>query len=252
MPITTAVNGNTILNRAAAEVGIQPVDDPFGSPDPFFQQMRILLQTVCEDLSLAYPWEQHSREHRIQTVAADTGDYPLPEDFLHMIDQTGWERAQNVPMFGPLSPQDWQYLFGRDLVSQTIYASFRIKEGIFAIFPQPPPAGLDIHFEYITKNFVRNPGIPEGEPGEFTDIIGSGENIPLFDRTLLTRFLKVRFLDAKGFDSTAATREANNIFNMLTGKDKGAEVLSAGRNSRGFPYLDTYNNTPDSGYGAPT
>jgi len=36
-----------------------------------------------------------------------------------------------------------------------------------------------------------------------------------------------------------------------TGQNMGAEVLSAGRNRRGFPYLDTYNNTPDTNFGSP-
>jgi len=39
------------------------------------------------------------------------------------------------------------------------------------------------------------------------------------------------------------------VFNSVTGKDKGAEIISAGRNSRSFPYLDSRYNTPDKGYG---
>lgn len=248
MTITTAITANNILNRAAVEIGLEPLDDPFGSTDPFFVQLKFLLQSLLEDMALAYPWEQHRREHQIQTVAADTGDYPLPDDFHYMIDQTGWERTGNVPLFGPLSPQDWAYLLGRDLVSQTIYASFRLMEGNFSIFPQPPPSGLDINFEYQSQFFVRD-GV---DPQIFKPAVIIGIDVPLFDRTLLTRGLKARYLESKGFDSTAASFQFDKIFNMLTGKDKGAEVLSAGRNSRGFPYLDTYNNAPDTGYGSPT
>ena len=163
-----------------------------------------------------------------------------------MLNQTGWERSENVPLTGPLSGQAWQYLLGRDLVSTTIYASFRIKQGEFSIFPQPPPNGLDIHFEYQSRNWVS-----DSTTGFATnkDRVTVGADIPMFDRTLLSRYLKVKFLEAKGFDSSKAQADLNQIFQLTNSQDKGAGVLSAGGGYRGFPYLDGYHNTPDTGYG---
>jgi hypothetical protein len=154
MPITTLISANDILNRVAAEIGIAPVIDPYSSQDPTFIQMQYLLNTAGEELALAYPWELLQRQHEIVTLPGDTGDYPLPDDFFYMTNQTGWERSNNVPLFGPLSAQDWQYLLGADLVTSTIYASFRITEGLFKLFPQPPPADLNIFFLYSSKNLV--------------------------------------------------------------------------------------------------
>jgi hypothetical protein len=245
VPITTLADANTILNRVAAEVGLTPVSDPFGSDDDNFVQMRNLLQGAGEDLLVAHPWELLTKEHQISTLETDSGDYDLPYDFYYMINQTGWERANNVPLFGPLSPQDWTYLLGRDLVSHTIYASFRLKEGKFSIFPQPPPDGLDINFEYINKNWVQS-GV---QANTYTDTLANGSDIPQFDKTLLIRYLKVKFLDAKGFDITKAQEDFNQAFNFLTGFDKGAEILNAGNTSRGFPYLNARYNVPDTGYG---
>ena len=125
MTATLLATANDTLNRVAAEVGLTPIPDPWGSPKQEFEQMRYLLNIAGEELSQLYQWEFLMREHQIITSSSDTGNYDLPADFLYMINQTGWERAENVPLFGPLSPQDWQYLLGRDLVSYTIYASFR-------------------------------------------------------------------------------------------------------------------------------
>jgi hypothetical protein len=61
----------------------------------------------------------------------------------------------------------------------------------------------------------------------------------------------VKMLEAKGFDASAARLEFENMFDSRTGKDEGASILSAGRNSRGFPYLSPYGNTGDTGYGVP-
>ena len=76
-----------------------------------------------------------------------------------------------------------------------------------------------------------------------------GADTPLFDRTLLSRMLKVKFLEAKGLDTAKAQADLNQIFGALTSHDKGAEILRAGRTSRGFPYLDGFNSVPDTGYG---
>jgi len=119
MTATLRSTANDIMNRVAAEVGLEPVEDPWGSSQPEFRQMGYLLNIAGEELCQLYQWEFLMREHQVTTQSADTGDYPLPDDFLYMINQTGWERAENVPLFGPLSPQDWQYLLGRDLVSHT-------------------------------------------------------------------------------------------------------------------------------------
>ncbi len=194
-----AESANEILNRVAVEVGLAPSANAWADQSQHYQQMRYLLQTAGEELLLAYPWNWGVREHQIITKAGDSGDYVLPEDFLHMIDQTGWDRTSNVPLLGPLSPQEWTYLRGRNLVSGTIYASFRLKEGQFSLFPQPPPLGVNIHFEYQSTLWVSD---GTGSP-KFYDKVTAGSDRILFDRTLITRFLKFKWLEAKGFDTTA-------------------------------------------------
>ncbi len=245
MSVQTLTTANNILNRVAAEVGIEPVGDPYASSDPAFVQMRYLLNTAGEELAQAYPWELIVKEHSFTTGPADSGDYDLPTDFNYMINQTGWERAENVPLFGPLSAQDWQYLLGRDLVTSTIYASFRINEGKFRLFPQPPPENLDIHYEYVSKNWVSDGIVPP----TYKDEVTVGSDVPLYDKTLISRYLKVKFLESKGFDSTKAQDDFNQTFFFLTGLEKGAEILYAGTR-RGFPYLNIWRNLPDSGFGA--
>lgn len=247
MPITTVTTANDIINKVAAEVGIAPVNEPYSSADPSFVQMQYLLNTAGEELLMAYPWELLTKEHSIQTLDTDSGDYPLPDDFFSMINQTGWERSENVPLGGPLSPQDWAYLLGRDLVSYTIYASFRLSEGLFRIFPQPPPNALDIHYEYISKNWVRDASNPQ----LFKDNIQTGADVILYDKTLISRYLKVKFLESKGFDSVKAQDDFNQTFTLLTGRDKGAVVINVGGYGRSYPYLDSYRNTPDTNYGGP-
>ncbi len=244
MTLATIISANEILNRVAAEVGIEPVSDSFSSTDPAFLKMRYLLNTAGEELMQAHPWEFLTQSHQITTVSADSGTYPLPADFGYMINQTGWERSENVPLGGPLSPQEWTYLRGRNLASNTLYASFRIADGQFNIFPAPPPNGLDLNFEYISTNWVSDGQVsPTYQPD-----VQVGTDKPLFDKTLITRYLKVKWLEAGGFDTSKAQADFNQAFNFVTGHDAAAPVLNAGRGRGGLPYL-SHCNVPDTGIG---
>jgi hypothetical protein len=243
----TLIIASEILNRVAAEVGIAPIEAPLASQDPFFIQLRYLLNTAGEELMQAYPWELLTRSHAISTLEGDSGEYDMPDDFGYILNQTEWDNTNNVPMGGPLSPQEWTYLKGRDLASNTLYASFRIAQGKFNVFPSPPTVGLDLSFEYLSKNWVLD-GTSTPEAPIYKDSITLESDKPLFDKTLITRAVKVKYLESGGFDTTKAQGDYNQIFSFLTGNDKGAPMLNAGRNSRGYPYLSIY-NMPDTGYG---
>jgi hypothetical protein len=236
---------NDIINRVAGETGLIPVPDPFSSTDDTFLQLRTLLNSAGQQLVELYEWQELVREYQITTSSADTGKYALPADFDRMINQTHWDRTNDVAVAGPLSAQDWTYLLGRDLVSQTIYASFRQVEGEFWLFPQPPPDGLDINFEYMSRNWVGD----ALDPGARNDTVQDGADTILIQPILIIKALKVMFMNAKGFDSSSANLEFNAMLDSRLGKDKGARILNASNIARSFPYLDTYRNTGDTNYG---
>lgn len=235
---------NTIINRAVLEIGLSPDTDPIASSDGLFVQCRGLLDSAGQELVKLHAWQNLRRAFQITTSSSDSGTYPLPDDFGYMIDQTGWEHSARVAIGGPLSAQDWTYLTGRDLISQSIYASFRLFENEFNLYPQPPPDGLDINFEYISLNWLT-----DSDGTNPHDEILQGADIVQFDPILMMKFLKVKLLEAKGFPADAARNEFENMFNGITGQDEGAPILNAANNSRGFPYLHPYYNTSDTGYG---
>jgi hypothetical protein len=189
------------------------------------------------------------REHKFTTDNRDPQEYALPDDFLYMIDQTGWMRGQNVPLAGPLSSQDWQYLLGRDLVSSTIYASFRLNAGVLKLFPQSnAPQNEEIAYEYMSENWVQ----PNGQPSQdlFQSQVLNGSDIVLIPDPIPSLYLKARFLSAKGFDTTAADAEFSDAFLALSGMNKSAAKINMGRNYLGYPYLDAWRNLPDTRYGS--
>ena len=223
MAVERYITNNDIINRVAVEVGLTPVADVFSTEDPAFRQLIYLLTTCVQELMMLYPWQMLVREYQHTTGPAESGDLDLPADFSYMIPQTGWERSENVPLIGPLSAQDWTYLLGRDLVGSTIYASFRFDQGKFRIFPNDPvPEGLSINFEYISRNVI---AIAATSPQEYTDEAKQAADVPAFPPHLITRMLKMKFLEAKGFDSQKSTDDYNLALNSFMGKDNSAPIL---------------------------
>lgn len=238
-----------IVNAVAAEVGLTPVSDPYASTDPAFIQMRNILGTAGKEMLTLHQWNKFVKEHSITTaVPPDTGNYDLPEDFAWMIDQTGWtptNAGAGLPLGGPLSEQDWTYLVNTNLASSTIYVSFKLSQGQFQVLPQPPPDGTEINFEYISRWWVAEPTTTTGTK----EAPESSDDVVLYEPILIIKFLKLRFLEAKGFDTTAATAQFLTMFQAWTGKDTSAPILNMAR-MRFFPYLG-YRNIPETNYGLP-
>lgn len=239
----------TIINAAAAESGLTPVTGVFASVDPAFIQLRNILGTAGKELLALHQWNKFVKTHTITTVVPpDTGNYDLPADFAYMIDQTGWSPTQGgagLPLGGPLSEQDWTYLVNTNLAASTIYVSFKMAQGQFQVLPQPPPTGVILNFEYISRWWVAVAASTTGTKEAPT----ASDDVILFEPILIIKFLKLRFLEAKGFDTTAAVSQFLTMFQAWTGKNVSAPVLNMAR-SRFFPYLG-YRNIPETNYGIP-
>jgi hypothetical protein len=240
-----------IINLAASECGLTAVADPFTSADPAFVQLVNILNTCGRELVGMFEWQKLNKSATYTTPAVPVQDIDniltLPADYGYMIEQTGWTPTQGglgLPLGGPLNSQDWSYLVNTNLASSTIYVSFRIAEGEMQLLPNPPPADTIINFMYIMRNWVlrASDSVEVSEAGAFADIV-------YYDIMLAVKFLKLRFLEAKGFDTNAAVQQFSNVYQQWTGRDVPNMILNMAR-YRIFPYLDI-RNVPQTGYGLP-
>lgn len=240
----TSATAGDIINRVAIEVGLSKLADPYTSQDNNFVQLQELLNIAGEELLWMYDWSAMSQVAVINTNDDDSGVYPFPDNYQRLTNQTAWELNNRVPV-RVLSPQQWAMLEGRQFAKDTIYAKFRIQEGQFTIFPQPAPPNLLINYEYFSVNWVTDgddSNIYKAECTQATDI-------PFFPRLLISRYLKLKWLQAKGLEATGAQDDFNQIFDNITGGDKGAPVLSAGGGGFGTPLLNMHDNVGDTNYG---
>lgn len=146
---TTAV----VISNAAVELGLVPADiaDPFASTDPNVLQLVRLLNGVGRKLVRAFPWSHLQREYTFNT-ANGVGDYALPADYARPIDQTQWNRSTMLPVGGPVSPSQWQFLKSV-LAGGLLYKMFRTRQDVISL--HPTPGGVEtIALEYISNNWV--------------------------------------------------------------------------------------------------
>jgi hypothetical protein len=175
------------------------------------------------------------------TQAGDSNQYQLPQDFSYFVPKTEWNHSTDEPIV-PLTAQQYRAIQASDITP--INWAYRIFGGTIKVFPDPPSPNQDLRFEYISRYFV----VRDDPSHTETDTIAAGSDLILFDRTLITRYLKFMWLDAKGFDSTSAGNSFNQVFSFLTGKDDSAGTLNAGGGGSTFRLLSMA-NAPEEGYG---
>lgn len=236
-----------VIADAANEVGLGSYDpasfDPWASSDPNILQMIALLKSAGRSLTRERNWTYLVNEHTFTTVQGQAA-YDWPAGMLNMIDQTGWVRTTRLPLSGPLSPQEWQYLKAR-LVGATLTLLFRPMQRQIYIFPDTnTPGDLTVAFEYQSALWVA----PTGSAVCTLDAPTAKTDTLWFDTLLMSRRLKLEFLKAKGFDTTAALQDYKMAFDLVVNDDTQAPILNMAK--RGDGILMGERNVPVTGFGS--
>jgi hypothetical protein len=230
-----------IINDVAVECGLNENSTPFNSNDPAFRQL-IRLTKTCGRLLVAIPgWSASHRTHTFTITEAV--EYALPADFMSLIDSTTYDRSNRQALYGSASPQMWTIWLNEN-PSISFKALYRIANRKLCIAPGTVPVGSQVSFEYRSRAWVQD----ATNPANIKDRVDGPGDVILFESVLFTRFLRYKFLDAKGFDTASSLAEFQAILDTVKGSDTPAEILNTSRRVVGSRFLDT-DNLPDSGFG---
>jgi hypothetical protein len=241
-PWDTATN---LVSDAAIELGLvsAPVSDVFGSTDQNIVQLRTYLKSGCRELGRLRDWT-HTVKQYVFTTSTGVPTYPLPADFRQMIDQSGWNRTNRLPLGGPLSAQEWEYLKAR-LVGVVFTVLFRPWQGTLYLYPDTnTPGGYSIAYEYISRYFVQPSGV--GSPTSETPSANS--DTICFEPQLVVKKLKLDFKRGKGFDYSMEQEDFDKALEMIKGDDSAMPMLRLNRQNMVDPLLGQQ-NVPLTGYG---
>jgi hypothetical protein len=164
--VTLGMTLATICTNVAQDLGIdEPATPIWGSKLPTARRLVAQARRALWALVHRAAWAPLVIEYTF--TANGQSHYPLPADFLKVIDDTVWESTRYWAMRGSLSPQQWQRyrrsIYGR----ATIWRRWRIRvpsgqgAGSNPTFSLDPTVGVSDHtsqfvFEYQSSNVVRH------------------------------------------------------------------------------------------------
>jgi len=235
---------NDILNRAAVELGFDPSVDALASTNSAFVQLHYLLDSAGQELVGMYDWQALKTQYSASTASSFSGAYTMPVTFDHVVHGTVWDTTNLLPILGPITSQEYRVLTGSGITTGTggnlVYL---INGNVFQVYPNSPVPTGTITFDYISNGWVDE----ASHSAQYNTVQSSG-NLVRFEPRLIISFLKLKFLEAKGFDSSAAKETFADCFDTATGRDKGARILNAGGAYTSFKYLGL-DNIPITGLG---
>ena len=178
------------------------------------------------------------------TFAQDT--YSFPTDFGSFVSDTWWDRSNRWQLLGPTSPQYDQFLRS-GIVTTTPRRNWREIGRLPSAWRVWPPPGttdprLTFVFEYNSLNWATGSG------GTTRAAVTQDTDTTVFPDALMIAGLKLKYFQAKGFDTTNLQMTYDALYATALANDGGASRLNMGQRVP-QPYLLNYWNIPDSGYG---
>lgn len=238
----------SLANTAAVECGLSTTSGLFASTDANFILLRNLVNTVGRELAFMHPWRQLTKTGSLTLAAASApaihGVNTLPADFSWMgTGQNGtfWNTTDDWELFGPVTDQQWEYAIVNTLAP--FNAIFKFEGN--AIWVYPPNATDVVTFKYQSLYWAK----ASGQSAPNLSACTADTDTVYFEPLLFTRLLKLRYLQARGRDTTAALVDFETTYSLSVQSDRPGRVLTVGgRRGRVRPLDDS--NLPDTGYGS--
>ena len=165
--------------------------------------------------------------------------YDLPADYDAIVPRTQWDKSKRWELLGPEDAQQWQWLLS-GYISTGPRIRWRLLGKYFQIWPGMSYDEV-LGFEYRSNAWAEDAaGTPK------TSLTADSDTCIYPDR-LMVLSTKLKYFEAKGFDTTAMYRNYLQELETCIAQDTSAANLSFA--PRPGTVLIGYDNLPDSGYG---
>ena len=165
--------------------------------------------------------------------------YNLPSDYVSTVNRTHWDKSKRWEMVGPESAQQWEWLLS-GYISTGPRVRWRIFGNKFQIWPGMN-AGELLGFEYRSNSWA------ESVAGVAKTSFTADDDTAIYPDRLMVLGTKLKYFEAKGFDTTALYRDYLMELETSIGQDTASPNLSFA--PRPGTVLIGYDNIPDSNYG---
>jgi len=165
--------------------------------------------------------------------------YSLPSDYESLVPRTMWDRSKHWEMLGPEDAQQWEWLLS-GYISTGPRIRWRLLGAYFQIWPGMSTA------EYLGMEY-RSKGWAAAADGTVKNSFTADTDTCIYPDRLMVNATKLKYFEAKGFDTTAMMRNYMTEFEAAKALDMSSANLSLA--PRPGTVLIGYDNIPDSGYG---
>src|SRR3990167_123509 len=165
-----------------------------------------------------------------------------PSDFDRQIDRTHWDKSKHWEMLGPSTPQQREWLRS-GYISTGPRIRYWYMGGLFMIWP---PLGVEdsLSYEYRSKYWI----YATGATTTSKTIFSVDTDTTIWPDALMRAMIRLKYLEAKGLDTTAALASFVAQRDMAISNDGGSPTLSM--NPRPSTVLIGWENIPDANYGS--
>jgi len=138
----------TMIQSACRRIGQPAPNVVCTATDPTITQMLAFANEEGTELMKWGDWRILRKQKVFLSLAQEDQTDMIPSDLGAWIDETFWNRSSRRPIYGPISPQQWQAWKAFDTFPVMDVSYFRGRD----ILIQPiPPAGETFAFEYRTN-----------------------------------------------------------------------------------------------------
>jgi hypothetical protein len=173
------------------------------------------------------------------TITFEKVKYDLPSDYESAVPRTMWDLSKHWEMLGPESPQQWEWLLS-GFIATGPRIRWRLLGKYFQIWPGVSTNEL-LGYEYRSKGWA------ESNTGVVKNSFTADTDTCIYPDRLMVLATKLKYFEAKGFDTTAMYRNYIEDFEIVRAQDMSAANLSFA--PRPGTVLIGYDNLPDTGYG---
>lgn len=208
-----------VAKSVCGELSFQVPVALMSSNDLLFQQVRYLAAAACEELLYETDWQSLQKTGSITLTGAES--YALPTDMDRIIPgtftYTVGGQLQTTDVQGSVSAQTFNNL-GNTVSMNTIQLQI-VGDRLF-IYPSTLASGA-IKFSYVSANFIS-----DSSGTEWKSVFTQDSDIPVFNSRLVVAATKLKLLQTKGLDTTAATVDYNIALELAKKRDVPAPLLS--------------------------
>lgn len=168
--------------------------------------------------------------------------YTFPGGYDRPVDNTQWDKTKHWQMLGPETQQQVQWLKS-GFISTGPRIRYYVLGNTFQIWP-PTTSNEYLGFDYVTNYWVTATGLTAPTKNGFT----VDSDTCIFPDRLMVLALKKKWMEIKGFDTTAVYRDYMNQLDIAKANDSGSPTLAMAPTIT--QVLISQNQIPDSGFGS--